>query len=267
MITLYLALLFVPISAIFVWGRLVSRLSTHAWAIYKYTGIIGTPVHELAHVVACLLFRLRIRRIALFAPDAIKGRLGYVEFSHNPFSALHAVGLLVQGVAPLLAGGAIAILGLGMADRIWVPDQGALPLLAWIADFAWATVAALLALAGESLGGAALAILLLVVCMHAIPSVADVAVAMRGFIIIALLVAALVLVAQIAPPADEVVLMGQVELAFRAAGRLFEMGMWYALAGAVAVVSLSVLASIVLILIPAGIIYLKAFWDGARGRL
>ncbi|WP_171011878.1 hypothetical protein, partial [Pseudomonas sp. 2FE] len=46
-----------------------------------------------------------------------------------------------------------------------------------------------------------------------------------------------------------------------------ERGMWHALNGAVTVVALSVVANILLILIPAGIFYLKSYWDGARGNV
>lgn len=71
MIYLYLALLLVPAGAIFVWGKLVSQFSVKTWIVYRNTGIIGGPVHEMAHAIACLLFGLRIRKLALFAPESI----------------------------------------------------------------------------------------------------------------------------------------------------------------------------------------------------
>lgn len=49
--------------------------------------------------------------------------------------------------------------------------------------------------------------------------------------------------------------------------RYLEIGMWHALNGAVTVVTLSVVASLVLILLPAFFFRLKSFWDGARGHI
>ncbi len=236
MIYLYLALLLVPAGAIFVWGRLVSQFSAKTWIIYRNTGIIGGPVHELAHAIACLLFGLRIRKLALFAPDAITGQLGYVEFSYSPFSLRNSIGLLVQGIAPLLAGGAIA-------------------------------VTAIVDLGTGSLQGFALALLVLVISMHAIPSTADIALGLKGFAIIAVAFGGLVFLLQMIPFQGEGVAMAFIIKAADFVARYLEIGMWHALNGAVTVVTLSVVASVVLILLPAFFFHLKSFWDGARGHV
>ncbi|HBO5144369.1 hypothetical protein [Pseudomonas aeruginosa] len=60
------------------------------------------------------------------------------------------------------------------------------------------------------------------------------------------------------------------EFIIEAAGlvaRYLEIGMWHALKGAVTVVTLSVVASVVLILIPAFFFQLRSFWEGARGHV
>lgn len=81
---------------------LLSTSKSNLIAIYlRNTGIIGGPVHEMAHAITCLLFGLRIRNLALFAPDAITGQLSYVEFSYSPFSLRNSIGLLIQGIAPV----------------------------------------------------------------------------------------------------------------------------------------------------------------------
>lgn len=267
MIYLFLALLIVPAGAIFVWGRLVSRFSAKTWIVYRSTGIIGGPVHEMSHAIACVLFGLRIRKLALFAPDAITGQLGYVEFSYSPFSLRNSIGLLVQGVAPLLAGSAIAVLSLGTAYEHSFPDQGMVPLLGWIGAVATGAIASVVHLGTDSLQGFALALLVLSISIHSIPSTADIALGLKGFAIVTIGFGGLIVLLQMIPFHGEGVAMTYIRGAADLAARYLEIGMWHALSGAVTVVSLSVLASAVFILLPAFIFRLKSFWDGARGRV
>ncbi|WP_137887730.1 hypothetical protein, partial [Pseudomonas sp. 2FE] len=240
MISLYLALLLIPAGAIFLWGRLVSRFSVKTWSVYRNTGIIGSPVHELAHAAACLLFGLRIRKLALFAPDAITGRLGYVDFSYNPFSMRNTIGLVVQGIAPLLAGGAIAVLTLGTANEHGIPDQGIWPLAVWICSVAAGSVSALLEMGGESWAGFGIALLVLIICMHSIPSTADIAVGLRGFAIMAVIFGGVVFLLQMIPGTGEGAVMEFVTNSADEVAYYLERGMWHALNGAVTVVALSV---------------------------
>lgn len=267
MIYLYLALLIVPAGAIFIWGKLVSQFSVKTWIVYRNTGIIGGPVHEIAHAIACLLFGLRIRKLALYAPNAITGQLGYVEFSYNPFSLRHSLGLLVQGIAPLLAGGAIAVITLGTSLEQSLPDQGLVPLVLWIGDVATGSVTAIIDLATGSVPGFGLAILVLVISMHSIPSPADIALGLKGFAIISVAFGGVVLLLQMIPFQGEGVAMKLITKATDYVAHYLEIGMWHALHGAVAVVTLSVIASALLILLPAFFFHLKSFWNGARGQV
>ncbi|WP_432780616.1 hypothetical protein QZH44_30395 (plasmid) [Pseudomonas corrugata] len=267
MIYLYLALLLIPAGAIFVWGRLVSQFSAKTWIIYRTTGIIGGPVHEMSHATACLLFGLRIRKIALYAPDAITGQLGYVEFSYSPFSLRNSIGLLVQGIAPLLAGGAFAVLSLGTAYEQSLPDLGLVPLVVWIGTMASGAVTSIVDLGTGSLQGFALALLVLVVTMHAIPSTADIALGLKGLAIIAITFGGFIFLLQMIPSQGEGVAMALITKAADWVVRNLEIGMWHALQGAVTVVTLSVLASVIFILLPAFFSHLKSFWDGARGQI
>lgn len=98
----YLAYIFLmPPLVILVMDRLVQSLVRSVFPFYAVTGVLGTPIHELGHVLACWLFGLKITQIRLYAPDAATGRLGYVAFTYRPSSTVHAVGLMVQGVAPI----------------------------------------------------------------------------------------------------------------------------------------------------------------------
>ena len=79
------------------------------WKSVMWTGWLGTPVHELSHVVMCLLFRHRIDEVALFEPDRKSGRLGYVRHSYRSKSWFEELGNPFIAVAPLI-GGSIVLL-------------------------------------------------------------------------------------------------------------------------------------------------------------
>lgn len=98
-----------PTLAICVGSFVVGRVTRMSFYTYASLGVVGVPLHELSHAAACLLFRMRITKIALFSPDPQSGRLGYVAFAYNPRSIYHAVGLLVQGVSPLLMAGSLLL--------------------------------------------------------------------------------------------------------------------------------------------------------------
>lgn len=180
----YLAIIFLaPAVIIFVIDRLISYLSKDAFAVYAATGVVGTPIHELSHATACLLFGMRIMKVKLFSPDRTTGMLGYVHFAYNPSSTLHAVGLVVQGIAPLI--GAYAIF-LAMP---WgpVPDSvlTALNLTDQSPTYMHAVSGAVALLLGNLLDGARgflWCLVALVIGMHAIPSWSDIRIAGKGML-------------------------------------------------------------------------------------
>lgn len=69
------------------------------------SSMIGTPIHELSHAGACLVFMHKITKIEMFSPKA-NGQLGVVEHSYNPMSFYQRVGLFFVGMAPIIGGSA-----------------------------------------------------------------------------------------------------------------------------------------------------------------
>lgn len=88
--------------------RLASRFG---WGSILATGWIGTPIHELSHVVMCWVFGHRIDAVAFFEPDKKSGRLGYVKHSSKKNNLYQEIGNVFIGIAPLV-GGSLVLLGL-----------------------------------------------------------------------------------------------------------------------------------------------------------
>lgn len=89
-----------------------------------WTGWLGTPVHEMSHVVVGFAFRVKIVEVRLFQPDPRTGVLGYVRYQvpRLHWSELHRViGTFLMGIAPLF-GGALVLLA---AFRLLIPGAAA----------------------------------------------------------------------------------------------------------------------------------------------
>lgn len=179
-----------PIVLILAWERFVIATSPPARLFYRATGIVGAPVHELAHVIACLVFRMPISKVVLYQPGEAGGRLGYVAFLYNPRSGLHAAGRMIQGVAPLLAGAFIARYALQLDVVMPGADATSLTILSALANMASSTLDGLITLAKSGAWGGLQAVLLLAVCIHAIPSRSDVHIGIGGLLWLSVFLAA-----------------------------------------------------------------------------
>ncbi|RDY24322.1 hypothetical protein CHF27_004360 [Romboutsia maritimum] len=86
-----------------------------------FTGIIGTPLHELGHYIMCLIFNHKVTRVELFRPSACKidGVLGFVSHSYNKNSLYQQIGNFFIGIAPLIFGSLTLILSF----KILLPDM------------------------------------------------------------------------------------------------------------------------------------------------
>ena len=83
-------------------GRLPSLL---AWPI----SLLGVIIHELSHLLLCILCRLRVRKVVLFNGQ-LSGVQGYVLFDVPEQGRFLRTRLFLVGVAPLLVGVFLAIL-------------------------------------------------------------------------------------------------------------------------------------------------------------
>jgi hypothetical protein len=68
---------------------------------------IGTPVHEMGHVIFCLLFGHKIQKVTLFSPNARDGSLGSVSHSYNSRNIYHRIGNFFIGSGPIIFGSLI----------------------------------------------------------------------------------------------------------------------------------------------------------------
>ncbi|RXA18484.1 hypothetical protein EQO05_10885 [Methanosarcina sp. MSH10X1] len=83
------------------------------------TAWIGTPIHELGHLLMCYVFRHRINKFKLFDRKAKDGVLGYVNHSWNPKSLYQNIGNFFIGMGPIFSGTAALILGM----HLLLPDS------------------------------------------------------------------------------------------------------------------------------------------------
>lgn len=78
--------------------------TTIGWKGILLTGWIGTPVHELSHVIFAWLFGHKIHKVSFFSPDKEKKRLGYVTHSYKKWNIFQRLGSFFIGSAPLIIG-------------------------------------------------------------------------------------------------------------------------------------------------------------------
>ena len=85
------------------------------------TAWIGTPIHELGHLLMCYLFRHKVGKFKLVDLKARDGVLGYVNHEWNKKSLYQNIGNFFIGMGPIFSGTAALILGM----YIFLPDSTA----------------------------------------------------------------------------------------------------------------------------------------------
>jgi hypothetical protein len=72
---------------------------------------LGTPIHELGHVIFCIIFGHKITKVELFSPDPQSGTLGYVNHEWKKSNPWQVLGNFFIGIGPIIIG-SLALLGL-----------------------------------------------------------------------------------------------------------------------------------------------------------
>lgn len=132
-ILLMLPVLFYVLSIVMLNKLVRERLSA---SVFKWSGVVGTTVHEFSHFVACVCCLMRVNKVVFYSPQD-DGTLGFVSYSYNPRSLRHRISQVFIGFAPIYFGaGFTVILTYFMLDVSLLVYQydGILPNLIYFLD-------------------------------------------------------------------------------------------------------------------------------------
>lgn len=90
--------------------RFYANFGNYGRAVCYITGALGTPLHECAHALFCVIFGHKVTEIKLFQINSADGTLGYVNHSYNPKNIYHKIGNFFIGVAPIIVISAVLYL-------------------------------------------------------------------------------------------------------------------------------------------------------------
>jgi hypothetical protein len=76
------------------------------------TAWVGTPIHELGHLLMCFIWGHRVTRVKLLQLNSPDGVLGYVAHQYNPNSFYQQVGNFFIGIGPIFSGIGSLIFGM-----------------------------------------------------------------------------------------------------------------------------------------------------------
>src|SRR5664280_1619909 len=107
-------------------GIIEDRANFFTWRVVGRKGImatawIGTPIHELGHLLMCRLFKHKIIKFKLLDLKDPDGILGYVNHEWDRKSLYRNIGNFFIGMGPIFSGTAALILGM----YILLPDSSA----------------------------------------------------------------------------------------------------------------------------------------------
>lgn len=85
-------------------------LGDTAFFIVRFSGLVGTPVHELSHALMCLIFGHRVTKMQIYNTKKRSKVLGFVEHTYNRRNLYHQVGNFFIGIAPIVVGGLVVTL-------------------------------------------------------------------------------------------------------------------------------------------------------------
>jgi len=109
-------------------GIIEYRANFFTWRVVGRKGImatawIGTPIHELGHLLMCRLFKHEIIKFKLLDLKDPDGILGYVNHEWDRKSLYQNIGNFFIGMGPIFSGTAVLILGI----YIFLPNSSTSP--------------------------------------------------------------------------------------------------------------------------------------------
>ena len=81
----------------------------------RLLSIIGTPIHELGHLIMCLIFAHKVEQVCLWKPSGADGVSGYVQHSYNRKNPYKMLGNLFIGLGPIVSGLLVVMLTVRLA--------------------------------------------------------------------------------------------------------------------------------------------------------
>jgi len=80
------------------------------------TACLGTPIHEVGHILMCLLFGHKINAIKLFEINPQNSTLGYVNHSFNKYNLYQLIGNFFISLGPIFSGTAAILFFMYMLE-------------------------------------------------------------------------------------------------------------------------------------------------------
>lgn len=162
--------------------------------MFYVSAFFGTPIHELSHALMAIIFGHRIKKIQLFQ-SGNDGRLGYVEHQWNTRSVYQSVGVFFIALAPLCTAFLlIAFLQhrfkLGVVNTfvldVDVANVGTIS--SEMLHYTWHIAQQIVHYAYRSSEGAIWLLIVSLLCFHCIPSRSDFKNALKGSMIVMIIV-------------------------------------------------------------------------------
>ncbi|MFD0828586.1 hypothetical protein ACT8ZR_23430 [Neobacillus sp. M.A.Huq-85] len=79
-----------------------------------WTAWIGTPIHELGHLIMCFIWGHKVSRVKFLQFNSPDGVLGYVEHYYNRNSTYQQIGNFFIGLGPIFSGIGSLLLGMNL---------------------------------------------------------------------------------------------------------------------------------------------------------
>ncbi|MGO2457558.1 hypothetical protein [Vibrio casei] len=162
--------------------------------MFYVSAFFGTPIHELSHALVAIVFGHRIKAIQLFQLGK-DGRFGYVEHQWNRRSVYQSTGVFFIALAPLCT--AFLLIEclqyhfkLGVVDTfvLNVDMANVRNICSEVFNYIWHITYQIVQYASHSYEGAGWLLIVSLLCFHCIPSRADFKNALKGSMIVMIIV-------------------------------------------------------------------------------